>query len=93
MLVLQAGWFCDTEMFGVMLVTQPRAVAAVVAHPVDVDLVAPRRRLDLEIDRAADVDAERIGEALDGRALAAADVPDRLGRARQLVLAHDRVGA
>jgi hypothetical protein len=66
-------------------------VAAVVAHPVDVEVVGGRRGVDLEMDRLATVDADVGGEALDAGIAAAADVPLALGIARLRVLADDRV--
>ena len=72
---------------------QARAVALVVAQPVDVDVVGRGGRLDLEADRPADVDAHRRGVALDGRVAGPADLPGARRRARLLVLACDGVRA
>ncbi len=69
------------------------AVAAVVAHPVDVEVVVARVRLDLEVDGLAAVDADFGGKALDARVAGAFDVPFA-GRVAGLgVLADDRVAA
>ena len=51
------------------------------------------RRLDLEADRPAHVDAHRRRVALDRRVARAGDLPRARGRAGLLVLAGDRVGA
>src|SRR6185312_16812182 len=61
-------------------------VAAVVPHPVDVEVVGDRRGVDLEVDRLATVDADVGGEALDAGIAAAADVPLALRVARLRVL-------
>ena len=68
-----------------------RAVAAVVAHPVDVEAVVGRVGVDLEVDGLALVDADVGGEALDVRVAGAADVPLARRGARLGVLADDRV--
>ncbi len=68
-----------------------RAQPAVVAKPVDVDPVVGRRRVDLEVDRLALVDADVRRKALDRRIACAGDVPGRLRRAGQAVLSDDLV--
>ena len=70
---------------------QPRAVAAVVAQPQDVDVVVRGRRLDLEGDRLALVDAHRRREALDRRVAGAVDLPVARAAPGLRVLARDRV--
>ena len=72
---------------------QARAVALVVAEPVDVDVVRSSRRLDLEPDRAALVDAHRRRVALDRRVAGARHLPRARRASRLLVLARERVGA
>ena len=67
------------------------AVAAVVAHPVDVEPVGRRRRVDLELDGLAPIDADPRREALDRGRARAADVPLGRGAPRQAVLSLDRV--
>src|SRR6185437_3953838 len=71
----------------------PRAGAAVVAEAVDDDVVrADARRLHLEADGRADVDAHVGGEALDVVVADPRDVPVVDLVTGLLVLAGDRVG-
>src|SRR4051794_18398958 len=70
---------------------QPGSVALVIAQPQDVDVVGLRRRLDLEVDRLADVDAHRRREALNGAVADAVDLPVARWIARLAVLASHRV--
>ena len=66
------------------------AAAAVVAHPVDVEAVRRRRGVHLEPDGLSLVDTHLGGEALDGAAAGAGDVPLALGAARLGVLTGHR---
>src|SRR5262249_1586076 len=71
---------------------QAGAVALVVAHAVDVDVVRlVGRVVDLEGDGLAVVHADVGGEPLDGRVAGAGDAPNAVGRAGELVLRDDRV--
>ena len=67
------------------------AVPRVVPHPIDVEPVGRGGRVDLEADRAALVDADVSGEALDRGAARTSDAPLRLGVARLGVLTQDGV--
>ena len=68
-----------------------RAVAAVIAHAVDVEAVFGRVGVDLELDRFAAVDADVGGEPLDARVAFAVDVPFAFRVAGLRVLADDFV--
>ena len=69
----------------------PKAVAAVVAHAVNVQVVGSRRRVDPELHGLTPVDADPRRETLDLRRPRAADVPLTLGRAGQTILLLDCV--
>ena len=74
---------------------QARAIAAVIAQPIDADRIIRTARLvvDLELHRAADIGAHLGGEALQlGRILAWIDPPDAHRRPRQLVFRHNCIG-
>ena len=66
-----------------------RAGAPVVAEPIDVDAVISRRRVDLEVDGAADIHAHVGGEPLNRGIPRSADVPIRI--AGQQILGQDRI--
>ena len=70
----------------------PGAVAAVVAHPVDVDRVRRGVGPDLQVDPVPEVVAEPVGEALDVLAVPG-DFPLRGRRTRLRVLTGHRIAA
>jgi hypothetical protein len=70
---------------------EPRAVAAVVAHAVDLELVRRGVRVDLEVHGPALRDADLGREALDAGIAHPGDVPLVLRRAREAVLGLDLV--
>ena len=83
--VRQLGWLLST--LGQHGGDLAGAVAAVVAHPVDVEAVRRRGGVDLEADRAALVDADVGREALDGGSPAPV-MPHSLSGLPGLVFSH-----
>ena len=72
---------------------QACAITLVVAKPVDVDLVRPSVRADLEAFGLTKVDADVRREPLDRRVAGAVDVPHRLWRTGLGVLTRHRIRA
>src|SRR4030095_7941529 len=68
-----------------------RAIAPVIAKPVDIEPVVRRRRVDLELDHLALVHADVGGETLDVWVSVTNHVPLALRIPELLVLADDRV--